>query len=462
MPTLNLLNRVTSPLATDLLYLLRAPDGSKTDRGIAVQDLLGNVLDVRGYGAVGNGSTDDSAAIQAAIDAAAAAGGGFVYVPSAASGYAIASTLTLKSKVVLVLSPGATILWSGASGGTMFNTSSTNPTQRCGIVSNGGVIHGGGASGASTILDLHSVQLSVFSGLVFQFCRDNCHVVKLTADATNASGYESSRNCVFNRFSRLAVDSNCHTAFELAGQVSPAGVVALNTFEDLEARSILNYGIRVVQWADNNVWQGCIRLELSANNAIGVILNDSGTPTSDVGVYGNVFHALAVDTFAGPTGRKAVVLNKSKQTAIHYFYNTPAAEGGVIVDNNSDSHGIRQAMPDGTMQEYAKYVIKDAPGGNQVLVDSYGFKVLTPAGVEAFSVKGADGFAKCSGALQAALAIYDANLNQVVGNRVTGWTAATNTVSRATFDTATVTTAQLAQRVKAIIDDLITHGLIGS
>ena len=30
------------------------------------------------------------------------------------------------------------------------------------------------------------------------------------------------------------------------------------------------------------------------------------------------------------------------------------------------------------------------------------------------------------------------------------------------FDTATVTTAQLAQRLKALIDDLISHGLIGA
>ena len=50
---------------------------------------------------------------------------------------------------------------------------------------------------------------------------------------------------------------------------------------------------------------------------------------------------------------------------------------------------------------------------------------------------------------------------KVVGNRATGWGAATGAVTRATFDTATVTTAQLAQRVKALLDDLITHGLIG-
>lgn len=39
------------------------------------------------------------------------------------------------------------------------------------------------------------------------------------------------------------------------------------------------------------------------------------------------------------------------------------------------------------------------------------------------------------------------------------WTAASGTASRATFATGSVTTSQLAERVKAIIDDLIAYGL---
>jgi hypothetical protein len=51
---------------------------------------------------------------------------------------------------------------------------------------------------------------------------------------------------------------------------------------------------------------------------------------------------------------------------------------------------------------------------------------------------------------------------QVVGARKTGWTAATGTATRTSFATSTVTTAALAQAVKALIDDLISHGLIGA
>ena len=52
--------------------------------------------------------------------------------------------------------------------------------------------------------------------------------------------------------------------------------------------------------------------------------------------------------------------------------------------------------------------------------------------------------------------------SQVLTTTRTGWAAPTGTAARGTFDTATVTVEQLAQRLKALIDDLTTHGLIGA
>ena len=40
------------------------------------------------------------------------------------------------------------------------------------------------------------------------------------------------------------------------------------------------------------------------------------------------------------------------------------------------------------------------------------------------------------------------------------WAASTGTATRTTFATSTVTTAQLAERVKALIDDLQTVGIL--
>jgi Pectate lyase superfamily protein len=63
-------------------------------------------LNIKDYGAVGNGSTNDRSAIQSAIDAAAALGGGIVTGPRAT--YLLGSAITPKSNVTLYL-PGSTI-----------------------------------------------------------------------------------------------------------------------------------------------------------------------------------------------------------------------------------------------------------------------------------------------------------------------------------------------------------------
>jgi hypothetical protein len=57
---------------------------------------------------------------------------------------------------------------------------------------------------------------------------------------------------------------------------------------------------------------------------------------------------------------------------------------------------------------------------------------------------------------------YRVNGVRVLNGRKTGWAAATGTATRSTFDTATVTLPQLAERLKALIDDGIAHGFIGT
>ena len=54
------------------------------------------------------------------------------------------------------------------------------------------------------------------------------------------------------------------------------------------------------------------------------------------------------------------------------------------------------------------------------------------------------------------------NGTQVISTRRTEWVEPSGTATRTTFATSTVTLPQLAERVKALIDDLTTHGLIGA
>ena len=67
-----------------------------------VQAKLRETVSVKDFGAVGDGVTDDTAAIQNAINAVNAAGGGVVYVPTTSSYYKISTALVLYSKIHLV------------------------------------------------------------------------------------------------------------------------------------------------------------------------------------------------------------------------------------------------------------------------------------------------------------------------------------------------------------------------
>ncbi|RME69302.1 MAG: glycoside hydrolase family 28 protein [Verrucomicrobia bacterium] len=68
--------------------------------------MLSALFDVRAFGACCDGSRLATAAIQAAIDAAAVAGGGTVYLPA---GRYLSFSLRLRSRVVLHLGPGAVL-----------------------------------------------------------------------------------------------------------------------------------------------------------------------------------------------------------------------------------------------------------------------------------------------------------------------------------------------------------------
>jgi hypothetical protein len=70
----------------------------------AVKNYVGTYYPVTGYGAVGNGSTDDTVAIKAAISAAVSAGGGKVYFPPGT--YKITTTLQVGTQSVHLLGSG--------------------------------------------------------------------------------------------------------------------------------------------------------------------------------------------------------------------------------------------------------------------------------------------------------------------------------------------------------------------
>lgn len=411
--------------------------------------ILDNARDVKLYGALVDGSTDDSTAVQTALNA-----GGRVIVSGGTC--CIASTITLPQDAVLEIMPGATIKWTGSAAGSMFTTTTANPTRRTGVIG-GGMID---PQNAGVVFDLHSPQESIFGVARVLDGTATMIVMKLYADVTaNTGGVEGSYNAVYNRISINC--GTCGDVLDLNG-ASSSKVVTLNDFPFIMCGDVRVKGIRHIQWADNNYF-GSVRLNLTANNAQGVIVNDSATPAANVGVYGNHYTALAIDTFAGPTGRKALVLNWSQQTRISNFYQDPAAEGGAIVNNNSQNHIIGSNTAGGFAEEIEPGTVHRAASGSHgfKVDDTYAFFAFTDAGATIFWCR-SDGNSFFGGPL-GTNKIYDGTLtNQLIDSvRKTGWTAPTGTPSRATYATSSVTLPTLAGVVMALIQDLESHGLIG-
>jgi|GEM_PF-6329681 len=90
--------------------------GLKTFSG-GLWDKGGQVFTVTAYGAVGDNSTDDAAAIQAANDACAAAGGGIVYFPQPSVAYKFNSTLNLGNGNATTVSTYDGVRWVGVGSG---------------------------------------------------------------------------------------------------------------------------------------------------------------------------------------------------------------------------------------------------------------------------------------------------------------------------------------------------------
>lgn len=87
----------------------------------------GKTFSIRDYGAVGDGKTVDTEAINKAVTAAADAGGGTVYFPA---GTYLSYSIRLKSNVALYLDQGATLLAAEPDDANGYDPAEPNPTDQ--------------------------------------------------------------------------------------------------------------------------------------------------------------------------------------------------------------------------------------------------------------------------------------------------------------------------------------------
>lgn len=306
-----------------------------TTRGSAAYGLKPQYVSVKDFGAKGDGTTDDASAINAAITALNAAGGGTIIFT--AGTYLHNTAITLKSNVYLSLY-GATLQWGGGAA-SQVTCATTGVLSKAGIF--GGTLNG--VTSATTILELLSPYHCTFQDITFTGTHSTNIALFIGVNTSGGTNNDGNRNAAFNTFNNLLQDGQCGTALQLRGNSSGPTVVTLNTFTNFNDRNSTVRGIDFHSWCDNNHFAGMTRVSLGANNGVGVEWN-TGTPGSNVGVYQNNFDTLAVDTFSGPTGRIAFKLNYCKQIKVAQAYNYPVAEGGVFsISGNAFSYDFGYA-----------------------------------------------------------------------------------------------------------------------
>ena len=166
---------------------------------------------------------------------------------------------------------------------------------------------------------------------------------------------------------------------------------------------------------------------LDENTYSGYFVNNSGLNTGyrGVGIYA---------TATGIRKRAAQFdLSTADVSNVVVEVNTPSATKGIVVN-----------APGAPRQ-----TINDNAGISVYCSDSSHLALLTDGYIHSFGRINTNSF----------FSVLDID---VLGARKTGWATATGTATRTTFDTATVTLPQLAQRLKALLDDLFSHGLIGT
>jgi hypothetical protein len=327
-PTTATANQVLAISAAGTTYTLRTETTSP----------IGSVS-VLDYGAVGNGSTDDSAAIQSAINAVNAAGGGVVFFP--AKTFAVASSLTLKSNVSLH-GYAATLLWTGGAS-PLVTTATSGIIEHCNIEG----LEFDGSTTATKVVELYSAYHCTLRDVTLRSDSSTNFALDLlvnTSGGTNAAG---NRNAAFCLFENVYQEGTCGTAIRMRGDASAPTVVTLCTFINFNCQgSCMVRGIDFHSWADNIHFAGMTRISIpsTATNGVGVEWNSSA-PTSNVGVYSNNFDTLAVDTFGSGSGRVGAKMNYTKFNTITLFFQEPVAEGGdLVISSDCLSYEVTHAL----------------------------------------------------------------------------------------------------------------------
>lgn len=209
----------------------------------------------------------------------------------------IATSFSLIADVEVEVCKGAIVKYIGAAGGTIVTNSNAVPLMRSGFFGNGKIDCN---NLADYVMDIHSPQFGKWGGFEIINSRATTTIMRWRGDSlAGTGGYGGLVNAIFNQVDMMQISGPVKRVYDFVGENDPAlgGIITENQFYGFDAEDVREIAIRMQKWFDNNVFYGHYRLNLRANNAIGWVFQDDVDPAVDVGVYSNVIHYSAVDTF---------------------------------------------------------------------------------------------------------------------------------------------------------------------
>jgi len=387
--------------------------------GLTATPSMAAVFAVEDFGAVGDGTTDDTTAIQAAIDAAEASLGGLVQFDS--SIYKITAALTVEETAVFLVGQGvdhwhdlngptptkSTVLkWGGASGGTMIKMASPegagNQKKVGGGIShmtfNSGVTtNGTGASYGVEFLSWNGAELHHLYFYEPQVAGLRMGTVTTLGEARdpqhNRISYVFGKNYINLTGGMVLLDGDI-----AAGGAPASANVSLNYFEGLgmvfkdgEAFKLKN--------SDHNFFVNCRAFRHPTGTGFGIGLHGSNAGTGSELVArantfigfsgGNVIRAYSTTTYtnpsaknvfididdgnntfyptieAGTTALQPLVEVLSRTNLIHYFPNEIAP----VLVNASGLSGAEDMATDGRQLVGTESVRIRSRAANNIVLD---------------------------------------------------------------------------------------------
>lgn len=299
MPQFQSYPSVTTVAPDDLVLIHQ--DASGVEKTVKYSDLLssGYVINVKAYGAVGNGTTDDSAAVQAAFNASIP--GSVVLFPATANSYIINTPINVPTSGITVIGYGAALSQTADTQYRKFTLTNRGQIRFEGLYILGGYSSMSPVVNNGTINITNSNLITITNCYFFNTAAANIYVsgdcgnIKIDNNnfsnnycpiiATASGGFKPYRLQIANNSFRTSGITTTSSANSASIWINGAGVGSQdNTISNNVIASNAKYGIRL----ESSVIRTAVSGNSISNTANGVYIDNS----TDIAVTGNTLNNI--------------------------------------------------------------------------------------------------------------------------------------------------------------------------